>query len=1057
MENNANQTDLKGLIVTGKLQGYLTFEQIHDSLPYSMTDPDTLDRFYALFERMEIDIYDEVPDLEDLQISADETLDADLVAEEAEEALESEFGTTTDPTRMYMREMGQIKLLTRNREIELAIRIQEGLLQAKEALARCPVIFDFLVNKIAQVTDESTSTRVSILCSGYKLRSGFVPASKIKVNSNVDQTFVENYAEMKKEFKKLNACHQKLRLSMRLNGFDSENAQILKDKLTRMILKFTFDRNQIDEMVESIQRTDEVREAKVKQIEQICIRKAGIQHQQLQDLDHTCFHYISAIKKRCNERQASNIEEHRADIAEARTELLNFERRLGIKLDEFREICRLVFAGSVRARRAKDEMVGANLRLVVSISKKYNNRGVEFDDLIQEGNIGLMKAVDNYEHERGFKFSTYATWWIRQAVSRACADQSRTIRVPVHMTQNLSALSRNQREIRQEKGGDATVEELSERMEISKEEVRRLLVIPKEPLSLDTKIGEDEDAQRWDIIEDKSSKLLADDDVPESDPIIAIEIALSTLTKCEAQVIRMRFGIDLERDYTPKEIGQQLDLKRKRVNKIVAKAIRKLRHPARRGVLLPFFLESECTTLSLSNIVCKRLQSILDPTNLQQKIIVQCRLLQEPQLTLDKIGHKFGVTRERVRQIQAKLDQKIKEALGKEFEIIVLTLQSKLNPVINAEKLKLLIRKITPNESPMVTDLFSRELIHALELTLDKGVYINERAKRLISELKFHAKELADDVGLVHERELIEHLPDKEWQQFWLWLVGCSSLHRLHGMLAIRKTLKAQVKAALMSIGQPATTKEIESVCKKEINLIKLALSNISSVVRSDKERWGLKEWIDDEYDGIVEEIIKRIKEDGGITNIDRLMTEIPCKFKVKPTSVSSYMKTPLFEIKNGLISLANTQSIQLQHIDDVIDGRDDEGAPYWTFIAKKHYFNGYSVPGVPPEVANALGCKPNSRLSVRINNLDNCRDLSLNWNLASLNGVSLGHVAQPLKKLEIQPGQLVRVTIKGERLVEFKAENSYYPQTLPAGIDSFSNILNRRKFLSTCSSTNQH
>ena len=589
MENNANQTDLKGLIVTGKLQGYLTFEQIHDSLPDSMTDPDTLDRFYALFERMEIDIYDDVPDLEDLQISADETLDADLVAEEAEEALKSEFGTTTDPTRMYMREMGQIKLLTRNREIELAIRIQEGLLQAKEALARCPIIFDFLINKIAHVTDESTSTRISILCSGYKLRSGFVPASKIKVNSNVDQTFVENYAEMKIEFKKLNACHQKLKRSMRLNGFDSENAQKLKDQLTRMILKFTFDRNQIDEMVERIQRVDEEREVKVKQIEQICTSKAGIKRQQLQDLDYTRFHYISTIKKRCDETQSNKLEEYRADIAEARSDLLNFERRLGIKLEEFREICRLVFAGSVRARRAKDEMVGANLRLVVSIAKKYNNRGVEFDDLIQEGNFGLMKAVDKYEHERGFKFSTYATWWIRQAVSRACADQSRTIRVPVHMTQNLSALSRNQREIRQEKGGEATVEELSERMEISKDKVRKLLDIPKEPLSMEAKIGEDEDARRGDFIEDKSSKSPVDD-ATESGLFLALETALSTLSEREAQVIRMRFGIGLPKDYTLEEVGQQLDVTRERVRQIEAKGIRKLRHPSRRGELLPFFL-----------------------------------------------------------------------------------------------------------------------------------------------------------------------------------------------------------------------------------------------------------------------------------------------------------------------------------------------------------------------------------------------------------------------------------------------------------------------------------
>ena len=449
----------------------------------------------------------------------------------------------------------------------------------------------------------------------------------------------------------------------------------------------------------------------------------------------------------------------------------------------------------------------------------------------------------------------------------------------------------------------------------------------------------------------------------------------------------------------------------------------------------------------LPAIVSRRLRDTLNGFGERQRAVVEARLVRAPPATLEEVGLQLGVTRERVRQIQKRLEPKIDAALGEELRIIASTLQERLDPMIAADELERRIDQIAPDSTATVTALLRNALIRAMGFGLIDGLYTNDRAEQAIRDVRLHARKVADDVGLVQERDLVGSLPDEKWQRFWSWLRQRSRLHSFYGSLALRDSAKARAKAALLSIGRPATRDEIGAVCGQEPNRVGANLSNIPSVVKADRDRWGLRDWIDDEYDGIVGEIVQRIDEDGGVTTTERLLKEIPATFSVNPQSVRAYMYTPRFEVRDGSISLANPASIRLRDLGDVIDGRDEDGLPFWTFVVDSRYFQGYSVVGVPPEFAKALGCEPDSGVDVQIQNLPDCRALSLNWRLASLTGASLGYLAEPLRLLGLQPGDRAKVTIAADQTVILGLEDGRTPtRPSPEADATLARILRRRR-----------
>ena len=454
-------------------------------------------------------------------------------------------------------------------------------------------------------------------------------------------------------------------------------------------------------------------------------------------------------------------------------------------------------------------------------------------------------------------------------------------------------------------------------------------------------------------------------------------------------------------------------------------------------------------TPGLASVVSSRLKLTLEATSENERTIIEHRLLRAPPKTLEEIGSLVGVTRERIRQIQSRVEGKIRMALGRELRIIAWTLKEQLDHMIPECEFERRIEELLPDDPPLIKGLFRQTLITAMGYTLQEGVYLDKQASRVVEEIGASARKLADDVGLVDDEQLIAGLPSEDWRRFWPWLRERCGLHDLHGSLGIRDSAKARAKAALLSIGRPATREEIAAVCGLEENRIGGHLSNIESIARADKDRWGLKEWIDDEYDGIVGEIVQRIAEDGGVTTTDRLLREIPGQFDVSVSSVRAYMQTPKFVIRDGCISMANVSSLPLRHLDDVIDGRDGNGAPYSRFTVETRFFDGYSVTGIPPEFAKALGCKPDEGKSVRIANLPGCRDLSIRWPLASTTGASLGYLADPLRQLGAQPGQRVRVTIRGLGLVDLTVEDEGMERSSTNHADTIlARMKNRRRAL---------
>ena len=594
------QSRLKELIAKGKEQGYLTYGEVNDHLPDDISDPEQIEDIIRMINDMGITVYETAPDSDDLLSTEENTAD-ELAAEEAAAALaavETEAGRTTDPVRMYMREMGTVELLTREGEIAIAKRIEEGLRDMLTALASYPGTVEYLLETYAEVVKEE---KLADLLVGYLDPTDHVPAAtQIGADGPIkndedddDEPRGPDPVEAKKRFSLLKRQFNKFNKLVEEKGKNSREAQAQQIKLEEAYCCFKLVPKHFDYMVSLARDSQEVVRHQERLIQNAVVRRARVPRDIFRkeyvgsEVSVTWINKIGKVKK----EYASGLEAQREDIARCQKKLKALSKITELSVSEIKDINRRVSLGEAKARRAKKDMVEANLRLVISIAKKYTNRGLQFLDLIQEGNIGLMKAVDKFEYRRGYKFSTYATWWIRQAITRSIADQARTIRIPVHMIETINKLNRVSRQMLQEMGREPTPEELGERMEMPEEKVRRVLKIAKEPISMETPIGDDEDSHLGDFIED--STIGSPIDLATGEGLReATKDVLGGLTARESKVLRMRFGIDMNTDHTLEEVGKQFDVTRERIRQIEAKALRKLRHPSRSEHLRSFLDES---------------------------------------------------------------------------------------------------------------------------------------------------------------------------------------------------------------------------------------------------------------------------------------------------------------------------------------------------------------------------------------------------------------------------------------------------------------------------------
>ncbi len=590
MDPQSQQSELKRLIIKGKEQGFLTYREINDHLPEDMNDTDQIETVVNMINDMGIEVFDSAPDPDSLLLKTANTDDEEVV-EEAEAvlttAVESEFGRTTDPVRMYMREMGTVDLLTRQDEINLAKRIEDGIRQSVEAISTTPVIIGELIRLAGLV--EAGEMKLPELLVGFidpnAEEEEIIPAGGVRQADSDDEDAGPqgpDPVEAKERFDRIRKGYKSLVRARDRYGIGAPQLQKHQKKLAAELLEIRLAPKQID-YLSLIMRVivDDVRRLE-KQVTHICIRKAKITRKtfisKFVGRESELFWIRSLMRGK--EGSKDILKAHAENLELVRRKLGHIEQQAGIRVSEIKNVNKQMSIGEAKARRAKKEMVEANLRLVISIAKKYTNRGLQFLDLIQEGNIGLMKAVDKFEYRRGYKFSTYATWWIRQAITRSIADQARTIRIPVHMIETINKLNRVSRQILQEKGREALPEELAERMDMPEDKIRKVLKIAKEPISMETPIGDDENSHLGDFIEDKNVE------APEEAALGtgltgATSDILDTLTEWEAKVIRMRFGIGMNNDHTLEEVGKQFDVTRERIRQIEAKALRKMRHPTR--------------------------------------------------------------------------------------------------------------------------------------------------------------------------------------------------------------------------------------------------------------------------------------------------------------------------------------------------------------------------------------------------------------------------------------------------------------------------------------------
>ena len=603
MDSSSKKTELKRLIIKGKEQGFLTYREINDHLPEDMNDTDQIESVVNMINDMGIDVFDSVPDADTLLHKAasdkeaeedDDNTDAVLAT-----AVESEFGRTTDPVRMYMREMGTVDLLTRADEINLAQRIEDGIRQSTEAMAACPSSIQTILDYFDAIQKEEmrlTDLLVAFIDPNAEIdpnpvQSGSAAQKKDDDDEEEEEKPVDTGPDMDEaieRFKAMKKQHNRHAKALETHGFDSKQARKVQAELVEGLMEIKFVPKIIEALWEMVRIQVETVRGHEKAIMDIAVSDAGISRKAFIDMfvnnetDDELYEKLLAAAKKKDE-----IEDNHALIWMSQAKLRRIVDALGIPIEEIKDINRRMSIGEAKARRAKKEMVEANLRLVISIAKKYTNRGLQFLDLIQEGNIGLMKAVDKFEYRRGYKFSTYATWWIRQAITRSIADQARTIRIPVHMIETINKLNRISRQILQEKGREALPEELAERMEMPEDKVRKVLKIAKEPISMETPIGDDEDSNLGDFIEDKNVEAPMDA-ATTSGLLNATTDILESLTPREAKVLRMRFGIGMNTDHTLEEVGKQFDVTRERIRQIEAKALRKLRHPSRSEHLKSF-------------------------------------------------------------------------------------------------------------------------------------------------------------------------------------------------------------------------------------------------------------------------------------------------------------------------------------------------------------------------------------------------------------------------------------------------------------------------------------
>ncbi len=593
-QTNDRQSQLKLLIAKGKEQGYLTYSEVNDHLPSDIVDPEQIEDIVNMINDMGITVYEKAPDAESLLLSDSAVSSDEDVTDEAAAALatvDAEFGRTTDPVRMYMREMGTVELLNREGEIRIAKRIEEGLDQVREALLQFPPTMGLLLGLYGRV-EEGTGRMQDVIVGFIDPNAGIADPNAPKSDDEKPPNTGPDPKEVARRMKKVRRHFDRYVKALGKYDIRHSSAQKAITALTPEFMELKLAPKLFEAMVAQLRETVNNVRSQERQIMFYCVRDAKMVRKDFIASFRTNETNLEWIDKhiRAKRKHSSQLSRLKDEIVRCQKRLSKVEQGSLLTIKEIKEINREISMGEAQARRAKKEMVEANLRLVISIAKKYTNRGLQFLDLIQEGNIGLMKAVDKFEYRRGYKFSTYATWWIRQAITRSIADQARTIRIPVHMIETINKLNRISRQMLQEMGREPTPDELAERMEMPEDKVRKVLKIAKEPISMETPIGDDEDSHLGDFIEDTAVHSPVDSATSEGLKETTHSV-LAGLTPREAKVLRMRFGIDMNTDHTLEEVGKQFDVTRERIRQIEAKALRKLRHPSRSDRLRSFLLE----------------------------------------------------------------------------------------------------------------------------------------------------------------------------------------------------------------------------------------------------------------------------------------------------------------------------------------------------------------------------------------------------------------------------------------------------------------------------------